>query len=279
MDPDRARNLLASRFGGPARTGYQAVTLGQRKLIGTYDRARVRREPPAERAATAERVTIAAKTFQRPAVARRFVRSARATFDGRIVIADDSRRPMVHRDPRVQVLALPFNSGVSKGRNAALDAVGSEFVLVTDDDIVFTRASDVTAARHYLEDNPDVDIVGFTLVELPRWYVVGSGPDALFPGAEKPVRAFGELIGGLPVRYKIAQVYLARTASIRMVRWNEELRMVDHRDFFSRVSGTLVTVVDPGNFVYHARTPFDAEYTTFRDDTAADLAWLSRRWR
>jgi len=65
---------------------------------------------------------------------------------------------------------------------------------------------------------------------------------------------------------------------IRRVRLNEELRMVDHRDFFSRASGTLVTVVDQGNFVYHARTPFDAEYIAFRADTAADLARLSRHW-
>lgn len=238
MDPDRARSLLASRFGGPARAGYQAVTVGQRKLIATYDRVRIRRESAAERAATADRVTIAVKTFQRPAVARRFVRSARTTFAGRIVIADDSRQPMVHRDPLVQVLALPFNTGVSTGRNAALDAVESEFVLVADDDHVFTRASDITAARHYLEANPEVDIVAFTVVELPRWYVIDFGPDALFAGAETPIRAYGELISGLPVRYKVAQAYLARTASIQTVRWNEELRMVDHNDFFSRASGT-----------------------------------------
>jgi hypothetical protein len=82
----------------------------------------------------------------------------------------------------------------------------------------------------------------------------------------------------LPVRYEVAQAHLARTASIQTVRWNEELRMVDHNDFFSRASGTLVNVVDPTNVMYHARTPFNAEYTAFRNEVADDLAWLARHW-
>ena len=85
------RRLLGSRYGGPARAAYQAVTWSQMRLISGYDAARVRREPEAERRVTATRVTMAVKTFQRPQVARRLVRSARTCFDGRIVIADTRR--------------------------------------------------------------------------------------------------------------------------------------------------------------------------------------------
>ena len=158
-----------------------------------------------ERAETARRVTVAAKTFQRPKVARRLVPTLRRVFDGHIVIADDSRAPMISPDRLVDVIAMPFNSGVAIGRNTALEAVDTEYVLVTDDDIVFTAATDVDAARRRLDENPEIDVVGFLLVSVPRWRASDTGPDALFPGHREPIRRWGEIVGGLPVRYKIAQ--------------------------------------------------------------------------
>jgi len=223
-------------------------------------------------------VTMTVKTFQRPDVARRLVRSARRVFDGRIVVADDSPSPVTFEDPNVEVLPLPFNSGVSVGRNAALDAVDTEFVFVTDDDIVFTGATDIDSARRRLESHPEIDVVGFLLVSVPRWRANDTGPDALFTGHREPLRGWGEIVGGLPVRYKIAQVYLARTEAIRKVRWDPAIRMVDHRDFFSRAAGEIVVVLDMSIRAYHAQTPFDAEYTRYRLDTSADLAYLGRVW-
>ena len=174
---------------------------------------------------------------------------------------------------------MPFNSGVSVGRNAALDLVGTEFVLVTDDDIVFTRATDVDAARRRLQACPEIDVVGFLRVELPRWFAVDFGPDALFHGHREPLRPWGELVGGLPVRYKIEQVYVARTEAIQRVRWDPAVRMVDHADFFSRAAGEIVVVLDTAIRAYHAQTPFDANYARYRQDTAADLRYLADVWR
>ena len=106
----------------------------------------------------------------------------------------------------------------------------------TDDDLVFTAATDVDAARRRLQACPDIDVVGFLRVELPRWMAHDFGPDALFEGHREPLRPWGELIDGLPVRYKIEQTY-------------------------------------------HARTPFDPEYTRYRLDIAPDQAYLGRVWR
>ena len=40
-----------------------------------------------------DQVTICVKTFERPKTIERFVRMARKVFDGRIVVADDSKEP------------------------------------------------------------------------------------------------------------------------------------------------------------------------------------------
>lgn len=99
---------------------------------------------------------------------RRCLASARTIFDGRIVVADDSRSPASEVGAGVHVIPLPFNSGVSVGRNAALDAVETDLVFVTDDDAVFTDASDIVAAMNLLDNQPEVDLVAFTRVDLPR---------------------------------------------------------------------------------------------------------------
>ena len=279
MDTQRLKRTMRGRFGGPLRLAYRAAEAAQLAVVRPADRLAHGRATAQERAEVARRVTMTVKTFERPAVLRRCLASARTVFDGRIVVADDSRVPLTDLGVDVDVVALPFNSGVPAGRNAALDEVDTEFVFVTDDDIVFTAASDIVAAMNYLDDQTEVDLIAFLLVDLPRWRtVVRHGAEALFQGAAPPRLPYGTLIDGQPVVAKTPQVYLARTASIQKVRWDERLRMVDHRDFFSRAAGTLVCVQAQTVRGYHLRTPFDPFYASYREDVAADLQTLGQIW-
>lgn len=224
-----------------------------------------------------DKATICVKTFERPETIERFVRMARKVFDGRIVVADDSKVPWRSDDPLVDVLELPFNSGVSHGRNAALAEVDTPYVIITDDDLVFTKATHWINSIHYLEQHPEVDAVAATLVELPKWYSVSTDSAELKAGHAPPKIPFGTMIGGLAVQRKTPQIYLARADSIRRVGWDPDLRMVDHSDFFSRASGTLVFVQSPTP-VYHSRTPWNATFEKHRADTENDFKVLSRKW-
>lgn len=272
------KEAMLRPYGAPLRWAHRGVVRAQLGSVAGVDRFRARHTAEDD-AWLAERLTITAKTFLRPVTARRMVRTARRTFTGQIVIADDSRVPMAAPDERTTVVALPFNSGVPRGRNAALAAVATPYALVTDDDVVFTAASDLLGAVAYLEDNPEVDAVCATLVELPRWYRWPYGDEReLLPGHLPPLRAYGEVIDGLPVVMKGPQVFVGRADKLRGVPYDENIRMVDHRDFFSSASGRLVFVQDPGLVVFHARTPFDKEYTSYRDDVTRDMAYLGRKW-
>jgi hypothetical protein len=278
----RLRSLMHARPRHPAlapiRVLHRSVVRSQLALVALVDagRGRGRREPEW----LSGRLTITAKTFERPATAARMVRSARRVFSGRIVLADDSRTPMVPPDDATVVVGLPFNSGVPRGRNAALARVETPYTLVTDDDVVFTRSADLDGVVEYLDAHRDVDAVCARLIELPRWYTVGYAVHEtdLFPGALPPRRRPGELIGGLPVVLRGPQVFIARTESLRSVPYDENIRMVDHRDFFSMASGRLVFVHDPDFVVFHARTPFNVFYTSYRNDVGADLAYLASKW-
>lgn len=279
MDAQQLKRVMRGRFGAPLRGAYSVAESGQIGVVRGLDRLRHGRPTSDERAEVAQRVTMAVKTFERPDVLRRCLASVRTVFDGRIVVADDSRRPVTALGAGTDVISMPFNSGVPAGRNAALDEVGTEYVFISDDDIVFTAASDFVAAMTYLDDNGEVDLVALTRVDLPRWRAVEAhNASALFGGAAPPLVPYGTLIDGLPVVPKTPQLYLARTASIQKVRWDERLRMVDHRDFFSRAAGRLVSVQARTVRAYHLRTPFDPFYTAYREDVAADLRTLARIW-
>jgi hypothetical protein len=279
LDAGRVKRAMMTPYGAPLRLVHTATVRSQLAVVAVVDRVRFRRrEDPAW---LTDQVTIAAKTFLRPVIAARMVRSARRVFPGRIVVADDSPEPMSPPDSLTEIVPMPFNSGVSRGRNAAVALVRTPFVLVTDDDAVFTRGSGLANAVRYLEEHPEVDAVCAVIVELPRWYTVtyARAEEELFPGHLPPRVPFGEVIGGLSVVPKAPQTYLARTEALRTVLYDENIRMVDHRDFYSSACGRLVFVQDPGFVAFHARTPFDRTYTAYRDDVAADLDYLRQKWR
>ena len=85
----------------------------------------------------------------------------------------------------------------------------------------------------YLDEHPDVDIIAPELVNLPWLYTSHRRESLLFTGALPPLRPFGEVVAGAVVVPKVANVFLARTDSLREVGWDERLRLVEHQDFFS----------------------------------------------
>ena len=274
---DRVRRALGSPLGVPVRWLYSGVVRLQLLAVAVVDGARPRDR--GDRAWLSGQLSVTAKTFLRPATARRMVRTLRRVFDGDVVLADDSPEAMAPPDARTRVVALPFNSGVPRGRNAALAQVTTPFVLITDDDVVFTKASDLERAVRFLLDHPEVDAVCAYLVELPRWYTVPCGDEhSLFPGHQPMRIADGTEIDGLPVIAKGPQVYVARTEALRQVPYDERVRMVDHRDFFSSAAGRLVFVQARWLIAYHARTPFARAYVRHRNDVRADLAYLTQKW-
>lgn len=223
-------------------------------------------------------VTLVIKTFERPAVLRRMLKSARAVFAGPIVIADDSASPVVIDDPGVRVLALPFDSGVAAGRNALLDAVETEFVWMADDDMILLPDFDLSRIVRYLERNPEVDACGGRVINLPHLASTDYLSSGLFAYRGEPRLPQGTLVDGLPVSYKVPNFYVARTRAVRAVRYDDRLKRVDHTDFFTSAYGRLLCVWDAAMVCLHAHAYFDPRYLAFRQDTAADGAYLGSKW-
>lgn len=226
----------------------------------------------------AEQVTAVVKTFERPRVARRLIRSIRRFYpELRIIVVDDSREPT--RFEGVENVHLPYDSGVSVGRNEALRRVETPFVLVLDDDFIFTRHTALTGPFRTIVAHSGIDILGGQVIDLPLYVMHDYHSAPLFDTGAAPRRRPGTLIAGLPVLEKVPTFFIGRTERIRTVRWNPQLKRLDHADFFSRARGTLTTVLDGRWKVLHAKTPFNLGYMRVKLDTAHDRAILHARYR
>jgi glycosyltransferase involved in cell wall biosynthesis len=201
-------------------------------------------------------ITAIIKTFNRPYELNQLVKSIRRVQpDLEVIIADDSGRP--NHFPDITTLVLPFNSGVSIGRNAALDIVQTPFVLLLDDDFVFYCKTCLAEALRLMQQTPQIDIMGGKVINLPECQADNYRDAALFPTSNTPTLPKGSLLAGLPVYDKVANFFIARTDRLKLVRWDPELKLTEHADFFTRAKGILTTVYNDQFCILHAKNRFD----------------------
>ena len=181
--------------------------------------------------------TFLIKTFLRYNLARRAVESIR-NFHGDvpIVLVDDSDAPQAfvrEMEKRgVNLIRLPYDSGLSAGRNAGIQAVETERVLILDDDMIVTKDSRLdqllkllahcdVACGSMRQNNRIIDWQGtyafpkggLKLVPFNKRYTVKSGVKC------------GEVDFGLNV--------LASTPEfLKAHPWDPSLKIMEHTSFF-----------------------------------------------
>ena len=86
-----------------------------------------------------ENVTVIFKSFERQKMAKRLYENLQKYYPGvRVVIADDSRKPLDLQGDSLTIIHLSFNSGLSYGLNQALERVDTPYVMRMDDDELLT---------------------------------------------------------------------------------------------------------------------------------------------
>ena len=222
-------------------------------------------------------ITAVIKTFERPHACARLVTALKRLHpDLAIVVVDDSRKP--RPIPGTTHVVLPFDSGVGAGRQAGLDRVETPFVLNLDDDFLAWRGTSLAAALDALTRHPLLDLVGGKVIDLLLFITHDFRAATLFPTNADPKLAPGTRLGSVEILDKVPNFFLARTEAVRAVGWNSRLKRLDHADFFTRARGRIASGMLDAFRILHLRDPFDAAYRVFRDDAAADLAYLRRTY-
>jgi glycosyltransferase involved in cell wall biosynthesis len=223
-------------------------------------------------------VTIVIKTFERVTKLKRLVKSIRRFYPNlTIIIVDDSKTEA--KISGVQLIRLPYNSGVSAGRNAGINAVKTKYTVIIDDDFIFNRYTNIHKAYINLQANPSIDILGGEVIYLPFRIVHDYSNAPLYNFTAKPLYDQGQFINEFKVMLKVPNFYIGKTEKIKKVGWDNQLKRIDHEDFFTRAVGVLTCVQDKSFKVLHDPTHFDVNYLKFRFDLDNDLMILQNKYQ
>ena len=231
-----------------------------------------------------ENVTVIYKSFERQKMAKRLYENLQSYYPGiRVIIADDSSAPLDLKGDSLEVLQLPFNSGLSYGLNRALEKVQTPYVMRMDDDELLTVRTCLGKQIQFLEAHPEIDLVGFCTLTAIRC----MNPDKevtkftcfSMKGAPKQLRIphMTQIDGNHFVMGKVPNLYVARTDKVRGVGWDDNIRMLDHQDFFWRAAGNMVSVIALGTAVFHYHNPFQRQYQKYRQDVEKDREYISQK--
>lgn len=224
-------------------------------------------------------VTFIYKSFNRQDRAIKLYRVIKRYYpEARVVIADDSKRPLVipHMSRGDTIIHLPFNSGLSKGLIAALDRVETPYVMRLDDDLLLTPGTCVHDQLSYLQRHPEVDLVAVQMGHInPRASAERFSRVRMNKVLKIPA---GTIIDGREVVYKAPNVYLARTESMRTVGFDPNIRMMDHHEFFYRAAGKIVCVQDSNRYVMHCHNLFEMnDYERYRKQVKEDAVYIVKK--
>jgi len=224
-----------------------------------------------------EKLTAIIKTFERPNTLKRLVKSIKRLYPNmKIIVVDDSADSLEREG--VKTIIMPYDSGVSAGRQKALENVDTEYVLLLDDDFIFYNETNLEPAMVIMEKNIDIDIMGGEVVNLPSFKSSDYSKANLHNTNVKSVLPYGSHIADLPVFDKVPNFYIARTDRLKLVGWDTNIKRLDHADFFTRAKGVLVTVFNKNFKVLHGQTPFNKIYMDKRNDVENDRRILYNKY-
>lgn len=130
----------------------------QEKLNRLFRFRRADAEPPPP---LESRLAVGITAFLRPRCLERLHASIRARYPKvPIVIADNGDRPASISDPLTTYHTLPFDCGLSAARNHLIDHTETPYLLVLEEDFIFTPETKLEAFADVLDSDPAVGIVG-----------------------------------------------------------------------------------------------------------------------
>lgn len=218
-------------------------------------------------------VTFVVKTFVRPALCVEAVRKIRDKFpNSPIIVCDDGNDGVIPsriKGMRISYLTMPFDSGLSAGRNYLLKHVSTKYFFLSDDDAILEDSSTVKEAYELLEQRQRLDVVsGYEECserELIRYSLVKRG-DIIFH-YRAPYGYLG-LFNRIPLYHMVENVFLARTSTFEEMNvfWDEELKVSEHLEFFYRYRNDLnITFLPDMKFLQIQTTLNSMNYDQYRN--------------
>lgn len=212
-------------------------------------------------------ITILIKTFLRKESLFKLLKSIKKFYPHiKIMIVDDGNKDIGKElkkfDLDIEYHKVLFDSGVSYGRNYALNLIKTKYFLLCDDDFIFTKETKIFKLKEILEKN-NADIVGGVIRNQKYTLSIKKKIKNLIKFVLKKNKThnyYGNILNTkheLIVEYysestfnKVLQTdiclnfFLGRTEKIKSAGgWNQDLKIGEHTDFFIRMKENKMKVM------------------------------------
>lgn len=242
-------------------------------------------------------VTAVIKTFLRDDSMFYCVKTLKATYPSiHIIVADDGYCTSEKADKLKAMgvdkyVELPWERGLSAGRNRLIEAVETPYILLCDDDFSFTPDCHI---ERLLELTKVVDIAGGLVYNLRNWVFCDTGAGWDVTGGNFITQNGAMWVDGTRgptythkgIRYEvfdfILNFFVAKTETIRKLMWDERLKFsAEHLDFCLRAKAAGVKsgrCLD--SYVLHkvVEDAFDPRYLAVKKDYAPYRELFAKKW-
>lgn len=208
-------------------------------------------------------------TFNRPDSLKILVKSIRKYCpDLKVIIVDNGEKESSRsysRMKNVEYYKVEFDSGLSYSRNFAVDRVKTKYMILLDDDFEFTEKTDINEMIRILELG--FDIVGGSVEQMKF--------DGLLERDGKTLKYVEKNRGsheGYPLYDIILNFFIAKTDVIKKIRWDEELKLAEHTDFFLRAKDYNIKITYTPDIQIRHNHDRSIEYSKFRS-RGKDYMW------
>jgi len=224
-----------------------------------------------------KQLAISIKTFQRDESLFKLVKSIRGELPhAPIYIADDGdmtgAKNKFYSDlsnQGHQIYTMPFDSGLSAGRNLLLDNIKEQYFLNCDDDFIIRDTKMFLQIIRLLRDTPELLLVGGMTVELSGEVRAFAIDFDIGAGILKQRFAYNQMKISENIRYMYADMvsnfFIGKTELMRKIRWDDNFKIgYEHPDFAMRVLNKYKLAFSPDLTVWHSRNRKDKKYKKFR---------------
>ena len=180
-------------------------------------------------------ITVLIKSFERVDALERCLRSVRKLLPGvGIIICDDSRElPNISLKENEEIHHIGFDQGLAKGRNILLCKCKTPYFLLMDDDTYLIECN----LDKISEALKSFDIVGGIVDGIPwrgMFKLKNYRLIHLYDQYEKDESGYK--------KYDfIPNFFVGKTEEVAAVGWDNELKVSEHSEFFTRAQGVLRT--------------------------------------
>jgi|GEM_PF-1095849 len=235
-----------------------------------------------------ERITFGITSFERPRLLEQLVASIRRRYPQAKILVADNGRQKASLPADVRVLNLAFDCGLSRARNALVDNLETEFLLLLEEDFLFTDETRVEPFVEILDSDDEIGMIGGAMrgstgrlglycLDIDIFRNVMYVQDAT---RRMRVTPYGTSYRVCDIAWNFG---LFRREFLALNRWDDRLKVGEHAAYFhqAKLRGQWRVAATPAVVIYHVPDQRTEHYRKHRhrakDFLHQYLAWNGLR--